>query len=69
MKSLFKVFFQRVFGIDPVLLDAQERNKRIEATMNGERDWMFVCRPLDFEYEKKIECNDKNIYIRMEKKT
>ena len=62
---MFRLFLKRLFGIDPVLLDAQERTKKLEATINGEKEWLLVCRPLlEQAPEEKIECNDREVYIK-----
>ena len=54
-----------IFGISPVLLNIEERAKRMEATVNGEHEWFLVCRQLERDApEEKIECTDREIYIK-----
>jgi len=55
----FKLFFTRIFRIDPQLKDVEEKTDRLlVATLNGDSDWMLSCSPkLDH-----IECDDGNIY-------
>ena len=55
-----------LFGMDPILLDAEKRVKRLEATINGEAEWMLVCKPLQ-EGEEEIQCNNGEDYYRKQR--
>ena len=58
--SPLRLFFVRVFRLDPQLLDTITRTDRMAATVNGDAKWMLTCRP-DFE-KPMIKCDDGNIY-------
>lgn len=55
----FKLFFMRVFGLDPELLNVKDRTKKLAATLNGDAKWMLTCKP---KINHVIECNDGNTY-------
>ena len=67
----FKRFIKTIFGIDPVLLDVQARTERLEATIDGDVDWMLICKPIrkgDLGYVGEIKCDDGNDYYRKMRK-
>jgi len=66
----FKRFIKTIFGIDPVLLDVRARAERLEATIDGDVDWMLICKPIrkeDFSVGE-IKCDDGNNYYRKKRK-
>ena len=58
-----------LLGVDPVLLDAEKRTRQLQqATVNGEHDWLMICRPLRGMDKEVIECkSDQTIYIKQGK--
>jgi len=61
----FKLFFTRIFSIDPSLEEAKKKTDRLVATMNGDSGWMLVCnQKLDYS----LECDDGNTYRKENKK-
>jgi len=57
----FKLFFIRVFGLDPELLNTIDRTDKLAATVNGDDRWMLTCKP---KVERIIECDNGNVYQR-----
>lgn len=60
-KGRIKLFLQRVFALDPDLVDAGKRTKKLAAMMNGESNWMLSCHP-KIDVEKAIECDNGKTY-------
>jgi len=48
-------------GLDPALLELEERVKKLKAQIDGEDDWLFICAPKDIN---KIKCNDGSVYTK-----
>jgi len=59
-----KLLLVRLFRIDPSREEAKNKTDRLEATLNGDGEWMLTCSP---RVEHKIECDDGNIYKRENK--
>jgi len=62
---MLKLFFQRLFSMDPVLVDAYQRTKKLDvATGNGD-NFFLICRPFANQSRTdKIECENNQIYIK-----
>jgi len=65
MLMSIRKFFKTFFGADQQLLDhLLERTKKMEATVDGEDQWMLVCRPISIAEKKESEivCNNDKTY-------
>lgn len=61
---MVKRMIKLLFGIDPVLLDAEQRTKQLQATINSEHEWLLLCRPTA---GAEIKCDRNNqIYVKKE---
>ena len=58
-------FLKTLFGMDPVLLDSVKRIERLEGTIDGDVDWMLVCKPR--RKTDHIKCNNGDEYRRLRK--
>ena len=60
-------FIRTLFGFDPVLLDVQKRAERLEGTIDGDVDWMLVCKPKRHTNGDDIKCDNGSEYRKLRK--
>ena len=54
-----------LLGMDPILLDADQRTQKMQITVNSEDKWFLVCRPYEGCSDKIVECGiERRLYVR-----